>query len=442
MRKTVPSIAAVGLLAWASAATADGLEQFDKFIKPDLQKDGKATWSTASAIGDRGFALRDLVLTPPPDEKGNAQKPIRVRLLTVDDIDYESIGRNEAPVFARMRAEGIAIEPGTLPDLDLTPFIGSNATAELTVDYRMDPKAETFNLNRLEIRLDGLARVELSMVLDGVTPASATAPDAKDKVSLRTATLTYDDHSLLPRLIGFAAAAQNMQPDLLIAGFTTLINAERKTASPDGVAALDALSAYAEDFKQPRGALHITLNPPNGVKASALPDSPSVTDGLMKSVGLSVSYSGTRPWKGIALSPETSQAIAGSKTGSTQVASGACAANTRYYLYSDNSWQPVTAREPIAGGRECVVRPDGGGPGDDIVAPSGDLSAWSMDGPGRAAGRCQVGEKVVAESGGIWYPGTVKAPRLRNGKCPVHFDDFDEDEDEDVTLSQMRVMPK
>lgn len=428
-------ITAVFCIGLAAPAFADGLQRFEQVIKPTIPA-GALTYGSASAIGDRGFMLQDVVLTPPAEPGKKPDMPVRIRAITVEDIDFDAIAKSLPPDFAKLRIEGIAIESGTIPDLDMKGFFGTDRmTAELVLDYRTDTKTETMTLSRLELRLDGLGRLEFSMVMDGVTPSAAAAPDAKDKASLRIATLTYDDQSLMNKLFTAFAASQQMAPELLVAGFTTLINAERAGASPLAVAAMDAVSAFAEDFKQPKGALRININPPTALKAANLPDSPTVTDGLLKSLGLTVSYSATRPWKGptVTLPPGAVAAPA---------AGGTCASGTRYFALEDNGWHAVTAREASASGRDCIVRPDGGGPGDDMVVKVTDLIAWSMDGPGRPAGRCQKGDKVLAESDGVWYPGTVKAAQLRNGKCPIRFDDFDEDEDEDVTLARMRVMAR
>ncbi len=56
-------------------------------------------------------------------------------------------------------------------------------------------------VNRIEIDLNGLARLELSMVLDNITVDMNTPADkAMNDVALRTASLVYDDHSLLAEI--------------------------------------------------------------------------------------------------------------------------------------------------------------------------------------------------------------------------------------------------
>lgn len=51
---------------------------------------------------------------------------------------------------------------------------------------------------------------------------------------------------------------------------------------------------------------------------------------------------------------------------------------------------------------------------------------------------CQTGAKVEVFSDGEWYRAKVKAPPLRNGRCPVHYIGYDDSEDENVPLNKMR----
>ncbi len=55
-----------------------------------------------------------------------------------------------------------------------------------------------------------------------------------------------------------------------------------------------------------------------------------------------------------------------------------------------------------------------------------------------ASSLCRKGAKVEVFSDGDWYRAKVKAPPLRNGRCPVHYIGYDDSEDENVPLNKMR----
>ncbi len=83
---------------------------------------------------------------------------------------------------------------------------------------------------------------------------------------------------------------------------------------------------------------------------------------------------------------------------------------------------------------DCIAKIDGG---DDEVnfAPEKAL-AWSIDGPGKAVGKCQAGAKVLVESDGAWHPGKIADKPFAEGQCPIKFDSDDMDND---TVALKRV---
>ena len=57
---------------------------------------------------------------------------------------------------------------------DLRELTGRDAIkADFQLDYRVDPERKTMMLNRLELDLRELARIELSLALDGIDPPVA-----------------------------------------------------------------------------------------------------------------------------------------------------------------------------------------------------------------------------------------------------------------------------
>lgn len=419
------------LLLWvALPAEADGLQRFEKLLKPDI-KDNALVYKSAKALGDSGFVLEDVTITPPPDATaGTKAEPVQVKRISVEDLDFASVEKKAAPNFARVRVEGVVINAKPAEGIDLKELAGlDKLTVDFQVDYRFEPERKTLSLNRVEVDLNGLARLELTMILDGVSPDSAGNTDAAmNDASLRTASLVYEDRSLLGKAVPAAAKAQGVEAPALITTATTTLAALRIAAGPGTQAVLDSVSSYVEDYKQPKGPLRITFNPPGKISGAALQAAAGPED-VIKALGIAVSYAGTVAKPATASAPPAGVSNALAKAAD-------CPAGARFFVLHEDSWQAVTVRAAGKAGK-CSAKIDGG---DDEVsfAPEKAL-AWSIDGPGKPLGKCQAGTKVVVESDGSWHPGKVADKPFADGQCPVKFDSDDMDEDT-VLLKRVRQL--
>lgn len=64
--------------------------------------------------------------------------------------------------------------------------------------------------------------------------------------------------------------------------------------------------------------------------------------------------------------------------------------------------------------------------------------AASAGGYPAGASLCQPGMRVEVEWKGDWYPATVKDKPRKDGRCPIHYDDFGSEDDESVSLRRIR----
>jgi len=421
--RPIASLALVAGLAASLPAVADGLGRFDQLVKAQIPPD-VLKYKNAKALGDNGFVLEDVVVTPPPDTPGGKAEPVAIKRIAVEDIDFASIEKKAPPNFARIRVEGIAISGKPTEGVDLSQMAGiDKLAADFQLDYKFEPERQTFTLNRLELDLNGLARAELTMILDGVSADLAAQPDkAMDKTSLRTASFVFEDRSLLGRIVPAAAKLQGSDPDKLLAMAKPMTEGVRAGQGPATQAVFDALLSFAEDYKQPKGPLRLTLNPPGKVSATLFNDAKSADD-VVKALGLVVSYAGTRV---------TAASTGGAATGA---AKPTCTPGSRFFVFDDDAWQSATARQPAKSGNGCVVRIDGGGT-DDVTVPLDKALAWNIDGPGKAVEKCRAGDKVVVEHDGGWHPAKVTDKPFADGQCPVKFE-IDDDE-EKVELKRVR----
>jgi hypothetical protein len=278
----------------ASPAGADGLSRFEQAIKD--APPGVLAYKSGKALGDNGFVLEGVVVDPDPEAKG-AGKPeaVQIKRITVEDFDFASAEKKAAPNFVKMRAEGIIVSAKAVDGIDLKEMAGlDTVTADFQLDYRLDPERKTMTLNRLELDLNGLARIELTMVLDGVDPDAVDS--AASSATLRTASLVFEDRSLLGTTLPAAAKAQGADIEELVKMAKAMLDGLRAGQETATLAVLDALASYVEDYKQPKGALRVTLNPTAKATVESLGELKNPEDAI-KMLGLVVSYPGTRPHK-------------------------------------------------------------------------------------------------------------------------------------------------
>jgi len=282
--------AAVILLATALPGAADGVSQFEQKIRPQLPPNF-LTYANAKALGDKGFVLEDVVVTA--DGIGGAKaEPVAIKRVTVDHFDFAGLDKG-VPLFLKIRVEGITVAGKPAAGVDLNELAGiDRAVADFGLDYRVDPDRKTLTLDKLELDVGGLARFELSLVLDGVSPDLAGKPDAAmNGATLRTATLTFEDRSLLSKVVPAAAKLQGTDVNAMIKQAKTMLDGMRAGQSKATLAVFDALGSYLDDYKHPKGPLKITVNPPNKASAAALGDIKSPEDAV-KALGLVVTYGG------------------------------------------------------------------------------------------------------------------------------------------------------
>lgn len=462
MRRTILAIGFLALLAAAPAsAQSDGLQRFERDAKPQLLKGGSGlTYREATALGPSGFVLTGVVLSETAGKQPSG-KPSRMTIerLTVEDIDFERIAAGLTPEFLRLRADGIRADA----DADGSELVEGmkrydipNVPLDLVLDYRLDSARKVFALNRLELTMPGLARIEFSLTLDGVasleTPEDEKARErAAAQVALRTASLVYDDGSLLRRLLTAAAREMGTVPASLVADATGFLGTLGVGQPAEALAVLDALVSFIEDWRQPAGPIRISVNPPATVGMSDY-EKLTASNAIKTVFGLSVGYAGTRA--GAAARAAESQTVATAPPAQAPVrkplaappttstaarATVACTTGSRLFALDGGVWWPATARAPVPD-RQCVVRFDG--ESEDAVIPldTDTTLAWSFEGPGRPATACRKDDFVVVPDDGAWYVGRVKNDAPPDRPCPVKYvGDYD---DEEVPLNLVRVMDR
>jgi hypothetical protein len=246
--------------------------------------------------------------------------------------------------------------------------------------------------------------------------------------TLRTATIAFEDRSLLSKVLPAAAKLQSTDADAVVKMGTELLNGLRAGQGPEALAVLDALVSYMTDYKSPKGPLKLTVNPPAKTTAASIAAT-KTPDEAIKALGLVVSYAGTKPGPApSAAAPATGSAASGGK--------GGCTPGARFFVMHEEAWWAVTVRG-AGTGDQCLARLDGGGADDDVTFTLDKTLAWDIDGPGKAVAKCRTGDKILVESDGGWYVAKVSNKPFADGHCAVKFEAGDEEE-ETVELKRVR----
>jgi hypothetical protein len=288
----VSALLLIGLATGASAQ--NGLERFEKDIKPQLELK-KFSYASAQPLGASGFVLNDVVAVIPANPAtGDQESTVKIDKVTVEELDFDRLKKDSkddrAPRFAKLKMEGMtgddemftALEPYGVPKV---PF-------DVALDYRIDTSAKVLTLNMLEVTLRGQARFALSMIVDGVSD-DTDMDTAKDEGRLRSASFTIDDKELLAKLVPAAAKEEGIEPAELITTALDALAGFSQAQTGETLKALDAVASFVGDWKAPKGPLVLGLKPTKTAGLEDL-DKIMVPDALSTIFGFTATYPGTR----------------------------------------------------------------------------------------------------------------------------------------------------
>jgi hypothetical protein len=433
---------AAALLYPTLTRAEDGLQRFQKLLpalRAEMKKDGGGTFEfkKGSAIGASGFELDDVKIVVPPDKDKKDGKPSTavIKKILVEDLDFDRLDlakQNTGPYFAKITVQGLGVEGGMQEQMK---GLGLPATTlDMALDYRYEEDRKVLTLNKFEVQLPGLASIGLTMILDGVPPPGPdSAKQAEDTTTLRTATLTLDDHSLLAKTLPIAAALTGMEVDAGIGMMRETLGGMLAGQSPASVNNADALVSFALDWKSPKGPLVVRLTPAADAKFAEWKkvDSP---DAAQKILGLAITYGGTQA--GVAMASVSAAPSSGPGAAAGGGGADLCTKDGRVFVRDkdEGTLSAGTVIETTSGGR-CIVRLEGAAKGDDTVAATGDLRRWSVDGPGEALASCEKDKSVLALSDGVWTPGKIES--AKGSKCEVKLEG--QDDADELPLSSIRV---
>ena len=287
-------IASLGL--GQSASAQDGLQRFERDIKPQLTLK-QFTYSGATALGASGFVLNNVVaVVPPSPASGGKDSTVRIDRVTVEEIDFDRMKKEskgeEVPRFAKLKLEGVNADE-SVSDF-LRPYGIPKVPADFVLDYTLDPATKVLTLNKLELTLRGQARLGGSVTMDGISDKTSQVQGAKDDGRLRSAAIEFDDTGLLAKLLPAIAKEVGLGVEPLIMLTTAQLASFAQGQGPETIKGLDALISFVSDWKQPKGPIRISIKPSQAAGFADM-DKIGLPNALTEVFGLTVDYAGTRP---------------------------------------------------------------------------------------------------------------------------------------------------
>lgn len=284
-------LALIATVTWAQ----NGLERFEKEVKPQFEFK-TFTYANAAPLGDAGFVLNDVVAVVPANPTtGDKESTVKIQKVTVEALDFDRLKKDakddEAPRFAKFKFEGMTGDDELFTALQ--PYGVPNMPLDIALDYRLDPATKVLDIKTLELNMRGLAKLALSLVMDGISDKTSEVAGAKDDGRLRAASLSVDDTGLLAKLLPAWAKEEGVKPEDLVQTALAGIAAFAAQQGPDTLRALDAVASFVADWQAPKGPLVLGLKPAKTAGLSDL-DKVAMPDALTKEFGFSATYAGTR----------------------------------------------------------------------------------------------------------------------------------------------------
>src|SRR5689334_3219174 len=95
------SLAISAFFVAAGATAQDGLQRFEKDIKPQMELKS-FTYGSASAIGSSGFVLNNVVaVVPGSGATGGKDTTVKIDKVTADEVDFDRMKKDSGDAIPR-----------------------------------------------------------------------------------------------------------------------------------------------------------------------------------------------------------------------------------------------------------------------------------------------------------------------------------------------------
>lgn len=227
-------------------------EKLDQFIS-DLSKFGNLTYESVSVdlIG-QGIQISDVVISPI-----NFAHKITINEISIGEIDQDS----EIPLFLDIDFNGIEVNFDELgSDAKNLIALGyeDNLLVNISASYEYDQQDKEIKINKLQLGADDLGNLDISMKIGNIALDWQTILSNHLEATLDEAKISYEDDSLMVRLIEKMAQDKNEDIDDYKQQAFKLLDSEIARAKDEFTkGAISELKDFIDDPEQ----FSISINP-------------------------------------------------------------------------------------------------------------------------------------------------------------------------------------
>ncbi len=305
MRKFSRALVVVALLSPGPALAQEtpvtptdnpALAAWQEFV--EAAPKGALAFEEAAPLGDGGIEVKGLSIKVDP--MGGDEARVTMKRLAIASI--QPLGQMEGPPEQLdLRIEGMVLtseNSGLDPEL-FAALEASQITVNLTLNYLYLPRGGFLALQDLTIDLPFLATASLSLDAAGVNLGRAIldSRQASEGVMLREARLTFEDNSLLARLLRFEAKRDGVSfeeaQNASLRELTEELNWLDVARGGRIWTLAESLGGLLIDAGATKGPLTVTLRPQTAVALNELFKEHGPED-IARILNLQSSYAGSR----------------------------------------------------------------------------------------------------------------------------------------------------
>jgi hypothetical protein len=265
-RSIIAGAGAIAVALAAQTATAqDASEAMPEsaydFISMMLNfaPEGLIDYESFEPLGDEGFAMLGVVMTPPGE-----QDSVLINRVEVERFDWVSALGDEQPAFITARMSGIDIPSVMFEEevADIGYDFGDRVAADFSIDY--DTNGENIDLRDLALTITDVIGLSLSLNADGIANADAVENPMLAAAGARIGgfSIRLEDLGGLPDIIAAAAEEFGMSGDDVIG----MLQAQAPMAGmmlqgERGSQIADTLMAIVNDLPALANPVTISLSP-------------------------------------------------------------------------------------------------------------------------------------------------------------------------------------
>lgn len=280
--EAAPSTTALGVWEELVATAPRGLLLFDE----------------ANPLGDKGVEIKGLSIAF--DEQAGEEGSITIARLAIDEIEPLEPAEGP-PERLKLKIESLVLTPeNSSLDPELFKALeASQITVNVTLDYVYLPEGGFFALQDLTLDFPFLASVSLSLDAAGVNLARflIEGERALKNIVLRRASLTFEDRSLLARLLRFEAKRDQVDfaaaQDEALRELAEELNWLEIRRGGRLWSLAEAVGGMLIDSADTKGPLIVNLRPAGAVALGTLTEAGGA-ETVARILNLTASYTGSR----------------------------------------------------------------------------------------------------------------------------------------------------